>query len=634
MPSTLRILPPALAALVLLASVSVRAAPEAAAPDSATEQAPSAGAPAKPETEPAEPEEAPPPLRTGRDAARQKEEIRRDVMDEVRRELAKAREELRDEITYVENEADARAYDAEQLRELQQSVNLLQLHGYFRLRGDLFQKADLGRGADPAGNTLFPRASGSDTLGNGNLRLRLNPVLRISSGIAIYSQLDVLDNLLLGSSPVSDQAFDPFTPVNALASRTAATALSVKRVWAEVETPFGQLAFGRKGAHFGEGMVYNDGNCIDCDYGSTFDRLQFTFGPVLRGHVFTLAADALSSGPGTGLLPPGSAFAGLSPPQNLQQLNDALRFSLQISHTTLPQEIRRKLDNAEWVLDYSLLGAYRAQTSETAVAVQQGTANPADATLRPLGASFGEVGAWAQFQFRKLRLATEGATLFGSVSSRVEGGQGFAQSLDFLQFAGVLRASYAFLKQDSLLVGLDVGAASGDRAPGMGARPFRSGAAGSPNTSQGDIDGRQFNCTATTCTDRDVNNFTMNPDFRIDQLLWRNLFTRITDAFFVRPELRWKPGGRPSGGGDEDGFEISGAVVYSQALLAESTPGGSAPLGVEADAAVTYTSRDRFLAAVIYGVLVPLGGLDPFPATGGSGASVGQVVRGMVGVTF
>ena len=37
-------------------------------------------------------------------------------------------------------------------------------------------------------------------------------------------------------------------------------AVSVRRVWAEVTTPFGQLHFGRMGSHWGLGMFHNEGN--------------------------------------------------------------------------------------------------------------------------------------------------------------------------------------------------------------------------------------------------------------------------------------------------------------------------------------------------------------------------------------
>jgi len=50
----------------------------------------------------------------------------------------------------------------------------------------------------------------------------------------------------------------------------------VKRVWAKVNTQLGELVFGRMGYHWGLGVLHNDGNCLDCDFGDTYDRVAFS----------------------------------------------------------------------------------------------------------------------------------------------------------------------------------------------------------------------------------------------------------------------------------------------------------------------------------------------------------------------
>lgn len=594
----------------------------------------------EPATEPeAPPGEAPAPAPRGTarpaprsQAAIERDQIRREVLDEVRRELDRTKEEIRDEVSYVESEADARNYDARELRELKQSVNFLQLHGYFRGRGDLFHNADLGRGPDPTGATLFPDPQGTDFLGTANFRLRLNPVLRISDDIAVYAQIDVLDNIVAGANPLQEPFFDATTTAPVLQNRIGGAPVSVKRVWAEIDTLFGQIAFGRKEAHFGLGMVYNDGNCLDCDYGTTFDRVQLTFGPFLGRHLVTAAVDVLGSGATTADSASLALYGNYAQPFDLQRLDDAYRFSLQFGRVTPPEVVRERLARGEWVLDYGLLAAYRTQGYQDPGFTRVGEAKTQPDGLSKIDAQLFEGDVFAQFLWRKLRLGTEWAIFGGSIENRLAGGQAISQSLDLLQWAGVVRAQYSFLKQDSLLAQIDVGVASGDKAPGMGSRPGRPGSGPDGNTERGDIDGRQFNCTAAGCSDNTINNFRMNPDFRIDQILWRNIYVTITDAAFARAEVRFKPGGRASGGGDDHGFEFSGAAIYSQALYSESTPqGGSSPLGIELDAAVTYTSPDRFFAGVIAGFLFPLEGLN---GPGDRDASLAQVYRLILGTTF
>ena len=46
-----------------------------------------------------------------------------------------------------------------------------------------------------------------------------------------------------------------------------------------MSTPVGILRFGRMGSHWGLGMLRNDGNCLDCDFGDTVDRVQFVTEP-------------------------------------------------------------------------------------------------------------------------------------------------------------------------------------------------------------------------------------------------------------------------------------------------------------------------------------------------------------------
>ncbi len=567
---------------------------------------------------------------TASDAGSNRGDLRRELMDEVRQELDTRVEALRGELAAVQDAEAAREVDLAQLQGLARTVNLVEWHGYFRLRGDLFSGADLGRGADPSGRTIFPRAQGADALGAGNLRLRLNPTLRLSDDIVVKAQFDVLDNATFGGSPLLEPYFDAATAARLLSSRSAADSVRVKRLWAEVETPVGQLAFGRMGLHFGEGMLYNDGNCFDCDYGTTFDRVQLKVGPYAR-HVVTLAADSLSEGVTSATDPSLASWSNYGAPVDTQPLDDAYRLSVAVTRSASPSELRRRLDAGETVLQYGALGAYRTQHSTTVSAESTSTGGAATSPLGKVAAHLWEVDLHAQLHAGSWKLATEWAGVQGRYTDSPLS-TGFAgQELSLLQGAGVLRGQRTMLTHDALLVGVDLGIASGDKAPGQGARPGRPGSQTDGSAGKGDVDGRQF--CSTACNDRDVTNFRMNPDFRIDQLLWRNLYTTVTDAWFARAEARYKPGGRLGG---DDGLEASGALVYSQAVYGNSTPSGARPLGVELDAGVTYTSKDRFFTGLVAGFLLPLSGLDnPNPAPGASGsASLGQIYRVLVGTTF
>ena len=44
---------------------------------------------------------------------------------------------------------------------------------------------------------------------------------------------------------------------------------------------FSMLSFGRMPSNWGMGLVHNEGKCLDCDYGTTFDRVSFVANPEL-----------------------------------------------------------------------------------------------------------------------------------------------------------------------------------------------------------------------------------------------------------------------------------------------------------------------------------------------------------------
>jgi len=110
------------------------------------------------------------------------------------------------------------------------------------------------------------------------MRLRLEPTINISDQVRVVAQIDVFDNLILGSTPdslISASQPDLRTNVaqaailsnsqNPPGQNTFTSAISPKRVWGEVDGQLGSLRFGRMPWHFGRGMYFNKGDCADCD---------------------------------------------------------------------------------------------------------------------------------------------------------------------------------------------------------------------------------------------------------------------------------------------------------------------------------------------------------------------------------
>jgi uncharacterized protein (TIGR04551 family) len=131
--------------------------------------------------------------------------------------------------------------------------------------------------------------------------------------------------------------------------------------------------------------------------------------------------------------------------------------------------------------------------------------------------------------------------------------------------------------------------------PGLGATQF------------GSLEGQQWGGPFVP-GDRSIKNFRFNQAYRVDLILFRQILGQVTDAMYVKPKFRWDilPG---------LGFDVQ--LVYSRALEAASTPSatgpgtGSSNLGIELDGILTYASGDGFQAWMQYGILQPMGGLEP-----------------------
>ena len=144
--------------------------------------------------------------------------------------------------------------------------------------------------------------------------------------------------------------------------------------------------------------------------------------------------------------------------------------------------------------------------------------------------------------------------------------------------------------------GFDAGYASGDSGPGFGAMPV----VGAPAPKYGDL-----YAEATPPYDNHANTFRFHPDYRIDQILFREIVGNVANCVYLRPHARidlWRsaPGT----------LTASVAGIASWAAVGQSAPGGQSPLGLEIDPTLAYGSRDGFGVAFDYAVLFPLAGLD------------------------
>lgn len=580
-------------------------------------------------------------------------------LDATRKELKDLREEMRAQIA---NQSVAQGWQEDWVPE-KRKLETFTVDGYLRMRPELFYRLDLGRTPgleDPSGYPLFPRSPDQPqnrTFAGVNMRFRFEPTLNISEEVRIRAQIDMLDNILFGSTP--DYAFSrnanigygwdrdefsvlsqtqttPRSGINALAD-----SIAVKRVWGEVSTPIGLLRFGRMGSHWGMGLMHNDGNCGDCDFGDTVDRIMFVAEP-FNGYYITPMLDFNVEGPTSASQPGGGQVFDLS------NSDDAHSAVIALAKRDTDQQAKAKLEAGQTVFNAGVHFTYRWQKNDASNYLgsqftQEGqTANLSTSGYQLRSAQLFMPDIWVKVERSNFRVELEGGAVLGNLQTRFFDPNSPAtspafrdQNLGLIQFGAVLQAEVRLLDQNALAIGVEVGFASGDKAPGFGNRPRRTTTGGENNTQPGDIDGRQYNCAyATGCSDPFIRNFRFNRDYRPDMILYREILGGVTDSLYIKPRASYRI---------TDGFNVFGALIYSRAIYAESTPSAqtasqaNANLGLEINLGARYETEDGFFGQLQWGILFPF---DGFKYTGPAPGSVtptldsAQVLRGSVGIRF
>ena len=485
----------------------------------------------------------------------------------------------------------------------------LKLKGYLRLRFDAMESLDLNRGPTPTtGQPIFP-VSPSDpnaTLTSANMRLRLDPSIRVGWGVSVHARIDILDNLVLGSTPegLPASGWAPMSGGSATMAPPSAgvnsesDSVRVKRAWGEVIMPIGVLSAGRMGSviNWGTGFFINSGNCLDCDLGDVGDRVTFAI-PILE-HVVALAFDFGASGPTS------AALRTDAQPFDVDRRDDVLSWAIAIARYDTPKVVERYRRAGRLVLQYGAVASIRTQEWDVPAYYLTGDRSrkytDKDMVRRGLLAFAADL--WFGLRYKGWTVDLEAAMVLSSIdNASLMPGTQFLQTVMARQFGGVARVQHSWSR---LLLALELGAASGDSAPGFGVYPPLN----QYTTQPGDLDGPQVSIPGDT----NVNNFRFNPDYHVDQILWRRIIGTVTDAFYARPSARFRL---------LDGMYIDAALISSFALEAGTTPSGERPLGVELDLGLSYRMEPGFEFRLNYAVLLPLAGLrnvrldlDPEPA--------------------
>ncbi len=464
----------------------------------------------------------------------------------------------------------------------------IKLDGYLRTRGEALYNLDLDRGPTPSGATLFPVSKADPStkmLTYWDMRLRTDIAVYAPGGmVAVKARIDVLDNMALGSVPDGiPSATTTLKPANG--------ALSVKRAYGEALLPFGLLAAGRMGSHWGLGILTNGGDCLDCDSGDAADRIGFL--TPIAGHILAAAYDFSATGPQATRGIQGRSV-GFEPTTDVRSVTFAF-----LNFRDEATRARRK-KAGKTTIEYGSYLSHRWQSNDVPAAYLP-LAQPIPITASQVmarGFHATAIDGWVRFSSPMLRIEAEGVYLNGQVDqASLLPGALLKNPVTSSQVGAALETDIGRV-EDAFGFGIDGGYASGDRAPGFGVGTATAN--GAP-AKAGDLNGSQANPPY----DNTVNNFRFHPDYRIDRILFREIIGSVTDALYVKPHAKLRLARAASGS-----LTASVAAIASSAIYGTSTPSGQKPLGIEIDPTLAWDSRDGFHVALEHAILFPLGGFD------------------------
>ena len=553
-------------------------------------------------------------------------------------------------------------------------MQIFELDGYLRLRSDYMHQFFMGQGytnvnavADqnrvsyglppfpvpldcPRPTTTMPMAGqgncGSKNIGAANTRFRLEPTLNITDLVRVHSQIDVLDNTIMGSTPDSLAGIEgynrPFSmggpgdqPGNSPSPFTSnsqdppevgqngfMSSIRAKRAWAEIDTEFGSIRFGRMPWHWGRGIFYNQGACADCDVGTTVDRVMGL--TTLYGHQLAAAWDLGAQGPTTQQLTLGRNDPS-GYPYDLSQNDDVLQLMASVTRIDPPVALRERIDRGDIVTNYGLQVVYRQQgnymvrpEAQTQMAAPNGPQPQTPTEVQPepnFGAWSVTPDVWFKLHYKALTIEFEGIGIYGKIANPgTLAKDSVAQTLTLRQLGWVV-ASELRLYRDALFVGLETGGASGDQAEDAG-----------------QYLNYRWRFVQQPTGDHRISDFHFSPDYHVDQILFRHILGTVTNAVYIKPQTAyWFDLGRTRALG------LNGSVIYSMAQVPVSTPGNELMYGLEMDVGAGYrNTAEGFYAGFTWGVLWPLGALNRPSGlwTPAEDASVAQILRIYLGVKF
>jgi hypothetical protein len=160
--------------------------------------------------------------------------------------------------------------------------------------------------------------------------------------------------------------------------------------------------------------------------------------------------------------------------------------------------------------------------------------------------------------------------------------------------------------------GVDAGAASGDDADFLTV-----------------LDRANFVDPATNTRNTTLSNFRFDRNYYVDMILFRELIGSVTNAWYVKPYVRYDLFESPDGaiGGRLD-------ILVAGAIEKDAYPGDDPFLGAEFDVKLFIEDSNKFYADIAFGLLIPGAAWDLAPGSNGSLDTDPRLVRNDIAWTL
>jgi uncharacterized protein (TIGR04551 family) len=545
-------------------------------------------------------------------------------------------------------------------QEPERTYPFVEWHGYFRARHDSFWNLDLDTNGtspilppiealrDPGTGTAFEDSEPPDTLigedgeeaeqdlflngdaehiAGANIRFRLRPTFHVTEKARIHLEMNILDNLVLGSTPDGynegagaragrgglriDMPVIGFTgtqePPNYYNAQRSS--ISVTQAYGEVNAFFGTIRVGRMASQWGLGILANGGGsyssldeprvsyrglsmqghgCMDCDYGDYVDRAMFVTN--LFDTYLALAWDFNYAGP-TDINP--AEYFGQ--PREISNYDDVRSYVVSVFQRPLrPEEIaarnRTLKELRRPTFDWGAYFVYRVQRLSPEVYNAYGDLT--DYVWLARGAKAYIPDVWFRLQSeprfrRRLRLEGEFAAILGKIQNANPdplSNYNPVRPRDIRQFGAALEFEYVNL---ALATGINTGFASGrtlDRDVTDAETPIGFGVRDQWSPSDNETQ---------------LTNFRFDRNYFVDTIMFREIVGAITNAVYFNPFFQYDLFAKQN---DTLGVRLD--LVSAIAVNPETTPSGESWYGLETDVSV-YWREPRFGTDLTAGFFLP-----------------------------